>query len=272
MRGKRSQEKKADFLLEAILTASTPSEVMDKRIREEATRLLLQGLSPRFVASKMKKHTIDIKRYLLTQVGEGALRLSDILFGIDEKTRRSFESIARKHPQKKHWDLQGFLRKRHLDDGEYALYLACRNSERGDMYVYLADIEIALHELAKQTLISRFGENKWWSEGVPLSIRKACVSTREEDIDPIKDAFSYTTFINLREILDKNWPLFEVVLPSKLAKNKKLLLGNLIRLNGLRNGVMHPIKRVVIRREDFDFVRKFREEIDESNWRLKSKN
>ena len=267
-REKRSKITKSEAVLESILTGSTPSEVVDKAIRNEATRLLRQGFSPELIAKEMKKHLIDIKRHLLTQVGEGELRLSDILFTIDEQKRQSFDAVAREYPGHQHWEVDEVLRERGLCEREYALYLACRNSERGDMYVYLADIEITLHDLIKRTLISRFGENKWWSAGVPLSIRQSCVSAREEDIDPLNDSFSYTTFVNLREIVDKNWGLFNPVLPKKLANDKPLLLSNLIRLNRLRNGVMHPIKGIVIRKDDFDFVQNFRKQIDESNWRF----
>ncbi len=247
----------------------TPGTGKWMTVREDAARLLLQGLSPRQIATKMGKDLIDIKRFLLTQVGEGTLRLSDILFSIDEKTRESFEAIAREHPGESHPKISQELRRKKLTVGEYRIYLACRNSERGDMYVYLADIELTLHDLIKRALTYHFGKDKWWRGGIPTQIRTECASAQQQDADPVDDLFGYTTLINLSEILKKNWGLFVPLLPKTFVQNRSSFLGDLHRLNTLRNGIMHPIKRIVISKDDFAFVRKVREQIDESNWRFK---
>jgi len=243
-------------------------------VREEATKLLLSGLRPSELADKMRKDIIEIKRYLLTQVGEGQLRLSDILFSIPLPDRVRFETVIRQYPGKSHSELRSVrlrpFKANSLEEGEFRIYQVCRDSERGDMYVFLSDIEITLHNLVKRALAFQFGdgEDGWWRQGVPSQIRKACVSVREEDPAPCQDAFAYTTFINLREIVDKNWGLFVHILPKEFQQNKKSFLEDLVKLNHLRNGVMHPIKRIEISKDDFSFVKSFRKAIDESNWCL----
>jgi hypothetical protein len=93
---------------------------------------------------------------------------------------------------------------------------------------------------------------------IPLSIRTKCATRREEDDDPIDDNFVYTTLIELKEILNKNWREFQDVLPRRWADRKKEFLSALCRLNGIRNAVMHPVKNRQWTEDDFDFVRDFK--------------
>ena len=240
-------------------------------VREEAAQLLLNGLSPVEVANQMNKDIIEIKRYLLTQVGEGQLRLSDILFSIPESQRVKFEALLSKHPTTDYWGIPRAARQwKSMEQGELRIYLACRNSERGDMYVYIADIEILFHRKIRENLVSEFGDSEdgWWRQGISLQTRKACVCRREEDLSPCEDPFDYTDFIDLREILNKNWSVFTRSLPKAIAGDKQKLLKDLLTLNDLRNAVMHPIKQVVIGRDDFIFVQAFRKSIDPSSWRI----
>ncbi|MBA7684047.1 hypothetical protein ES703_92436 [subsurface metagenome] len=90
----------------------------------------------------------------------------------------------------------------------------------GDMYDYIREIEMILHDMIKKILKAEYKEN-WWHKGVPLSIRKECVARKEEDEEPVKDPYCYTTFINLSVIIERNWQIFSFVLPPKLTINKK---------------------------------------------------
>jgi len=100
----------------------------------------------------------------------------------------------------------------------------------GDMYDYIREIEMILHNMIKKILKAEYKEN-WWRKGVPLSIRKECVARKEEDEEPVKDPYCYTTFINLSVIIERNWKIFSLVLPPKLTINKKTLLKEFEKIN-----------------------------------------
>jgi hypothetical protein len=139
------------------------------------------------------------------------------------------------------------------------LYWSLRENRisRGDMYEHIADLEVDLHRFVRQVLERDFGSNSddWWRRGVPLSVRKSCVQAREEDAEPLADPFAYTTFINLAEILEKNWALFSGRIPPAWSKDRKKLLADLKRLNTIRNAVMHPVKDRRWDEGDFTFVK-----------------
>ena len=116
------------------------------------------------------------------------------------------------------------------------MYLKLRDSRvsRGDMYEFMSDIETHLHALVKSVLEREYGE-QWWRLGIPLPLRQACASRREEDEMEDDDRFSYTTFVDLEKILNKQWRLFEPELPKDRGKDKRKLLHDLVRLNSIRS-------------------------------------
>jgi len=69
--------------------------------------------------------------------------------------------------------------------------------------------------------------------------------------------------INLREILDKRWPILSKYMPKELLNQKKDVMERLLRLNRIRNAVMHPVRNTVISEDDFEFVRDFERQLGE---------
>lgn len=107
------------------------------------------------------------------------------------------------------------------------------------------DIEIQLHGHIKHRLQAEWGTDNdaWWVEGVPLSIREDCVKRREAD--PARDEpYNYICLIDLKGILDKNWPLFESDYNNIRGDvtSKKGFLELLVRLNELRNRYSYPAR------------------------------
>lgn len=126
------------------------------------------------------------------------------------------------------------------------------------MYEFIRDIEINLHKLVKSALTSEYG-NDWWRKGVPEQIRIHCDTSWETDYhEPASEPYSYTNFIDLGKILEKQWNVFEKVLPKKLASNRRNTIQRLTKLNHIRNSVMHPVKGIKLTDKDFAFVREFR--------------
>ncbi len=114
-----------------------------------------------------------------------------------------------------------------------------------DCYEAVAATEERLHIFLRQRLQQAFGkeESGWWAKGVPLPIRKKCAERREEHSrrEPLSN---YTDPIDLKEIVDKNWKLFEADFQrvKTEVKSKKDFLAGLDRLNEIRKAVMHPVR------------------------------
>jgi hypothetical protein len=138
------------------------------------------------------------------------------------------------------------------------VYLKLRDSrvDLGDMYELLRDIELKLHEYVRTSLMAEYGEN-WWRQGVPLPVREDCAVMSERDSEPAESLYCYTTVMNLRMIFDREWPVLSRNLTGNLRANKQEFLNDLVRVNRIRNVVMHPVKGIRMTEDDFDFVRRF---------------
>ena len=135
------------------------------------------------------------------------------------------------------------------------LYLVTRDP-RPDLYALICEAEILLHSFIKQTLESAY-KDRWWREGIPEQIRKSCQNRKEEDAAPLDDPYYYTTFIELKLIIDKNWRSFWAGFSKALGTNKQAILETLQRINSIRNRVMHPVKIMSAYQDDYHFARKF---------------
>jgi hypothetical protein len=133
----------------------------------------------------------------------------------------------------------------------------------GDMYELVRSVEVRLHDFIRQAFVAEFGEEQWWRGGVPDNIRAECAALLEKDPEPAEEPYRYTHLINLREILDKRWSILGKYLPKSLLNQKKDLLERLLRLNRIRNAVMHPVRNTVISEDDFEFVRDFEKQFAE---------
>jgi hypothetical protein len=56
-------------------------------------------------------------------------------------------------------------------------------------------------------------------------------------------------------------------LPKGAADDKSRFLDKIIKLNHIRNGVMHPVKNIEFTEKDFKFVQDFAMMIQQDNWR-----
>jgi len=238
--------------------------------KHEAADWLRKGYSPSRIAREMDVTVSTIMQYLYNQVGEGKIRRSDIVFSIDKGLRDAVESviseIRRRNPKYKptYWESHRIwerLAKKGADANEddVGVYLSLRDARvaLGDMYEYIRETELFLHDYIRDVLSRGYGPDSWWREGVPVKIRKECAAAREEDYEAADDPFRYTNFIHLKEILEKNWDKFSKILPGEVASDRRSLLSNLEKLNRIRNLVMHPVRANTPTEEDFSFVRDF---------------
>ena len=227
--------------------------------RHDATALLLSGHTLDEISRRLKRPISTVIQDLRLQVGEGDLKLSEIFFAIPTDKRAALEALIEQNGTSSPAALQQQAAAQGFEWHELDLYCRLRDPGifRGDLYEYLADTEVALHRMVRETLVEEFGpaEGQWWRQGVPMEIRKACAQAREDDPDPVDDVFAYTTLIHLAKIIDQHWRIFSARLPPHLARDKKRLSHEFTRLNFLRNAVMHPVKGRNWGREEFAFVR-----------------
>jgi hypothetical protein len=79
--------------------------------------------------------------------------------------------------------------------------------------------------------------------------------TRREEDDDYLDPFCYTDLLDIFKIIDASRPLFATFLSKAYAANRHLFSIDFMRLNRIRNAIMHPVKPRKWSQEDFNFVR-----------------
>jgi hypothetical protein len=223
--------------------------------KDEAEQLLREGLDPSGIARQMGISIGSVIQYLRTQVGEGSLRLSDLYFSFPPEKRKLLQA----HKRKGAYTDDHYLRSNELTRDELDLFESLRSQRvfSGDMYEYISLAEVSIHNLVRTILEREFGseESGWWRQGVPSNIRAKCATRREEDEEPCECAYAYTTLIDLSALILKNWQAFSGVLPKEYAANRGQIERDLIRLNRIRNSIMHPVKERKWSEDDFEFVR-----------------
>lgn len=224
----------------------------------DAEQFLRQGLYPSQIAEEMGITTATVIGYLRARVGTGSLRFSEIYFSFPEEKREQLQQMVETSTN---YDTSK-LRDRALTREELKLFKELRESSTfdGDMYEHVSRAELAIHMLVRATVESRYGQDAWWREGVPLKIRKSCACRLEEDEEPCTSPYSYTHITDLSDIIKSNWNIFQRVVPEKYRPNKKLLESDFRRLNKIRNAVMHPVKQRRWYEVDFVFARELRRE------------
>lgn len=241
-----------------------------KKTQREIVRLVKKGRTVAQVRDKIDQDIkwVGVERALNEAIGSGKLMVSDFYFAAPEDVRQGVERLAdtgsnndeiMKKAADEGWDkfnVQAVLKFRDTD------------AFRGDLYRYLSDIELSLFEHVQNILMEAYGvgEDNWWAEGVPVSVRTKCATRREEDPDRL-EPWRYQDLLDLSKTIEKNWKFFKHTLPKYMRANRSRLLRGLSRLNRIRNAVMHPVKKRSWSRDDFAFVRKFRDQLTKQGFR-----
>ena len=230
--------------------------------------LALAGNPPSEIADRLGVPFATVMSHLYGLIGEGAIKRSDIVFSFDQDTRDAIELAIEEGGTADSRLLRKALVKQDVPirREDLAVYLALRDARvaLGDMYEMVRDAELALHDRIREAFVREFGEEQWWREGVPANVRAECAALYEQDPDPAPDAFSYTSLIHLREILDKRWDVLASSFPGAMQADRKKLMADLVTLNRIRNAVMHPVRRAAFTDREFLFVREFLKRLREA--------
>jgi hypothetical protein len=230
--------------------------------RRAAAELILQGFSPSHIVKETGLPLGVVLNQLYHQVGQGRIRRSDILFSVPEMVRQALEQAIAAAGSSEPAPVRRALKRAgvQVPKEDFDIYLQLRDSrvDLGDMYEFVREIELRLHELVKKVLAVEHGENDWWRKAIPLTVREDCAVRNERDPEPVASLYCYTTVMHLRLIFDKEWNTLSRHLPSKVKGDKQAFLADLSRLNRIRNVVMHPVKGILLSEGDFEFVRALR--------------
>lgn len=119
-------------------------------------------------------------------------------------------------------------------------------SAAGELRERVWSIEKRLHGLIRSTLETHYGpgEDGWWRKGIPQEIRKKCQHRREDDTGEPGDPFSYADLIDLKQIVEADWSVFESCFAPAHAcfENKGAWKSGLQKLNEIRNRLMHAAR------------------------------
>jgi hypothetical protein len=220
-------------------------------ITQKVANQIVELVRPSAISKDLRIPAAELTPILAEAVMHGYIRKSDILFTFPKSLREAIERLNPvKNPATLHHFLPTLKEMYGIDDDTdecEAFFLWAFTRQRvvySDLYEMLSIIEITLHKRIRQCL----GKGFWrrdetsGSKGVPLSVRQSCVARQEEDDNPSNEPYSYTTLIDLKEIIGANWDIFSKRLPASATKDKKKLLSDFNKLNSIRNKVMHPVR------------------------------
>lgn len=200
----------------------------------------------------------EVLNYLDQAVGENKVARSEIYFSTTGTVREKVEQACRETGHRPNstglvplGPLTSYLVDENPDEVQVCLRYGPASRYYGDLYEAVRKYEIDLHNLVRDVLVDHYGleSRAWWYEGVPLAVRKGCVERAEElmrfDLDP----WSCTYMLDLQSVLKEQWVLFDHL--YKVA-HRNTILGQVKKINAVRNRVMHPIRDSPPTNGDFD--------------------
>ncbi len=239
----------------------------------ECADLIKRGKTPAEIASYFKLNVRSVIQYLYVAVGFKLISFKDIVVAIPRQTRDAIELIVGDLGTDYWFDVWREAQARHVDiyKSDLTIYLSLRSIYVGDLFYLLRELERSLHALIRKTLVKAHGAegDAWWARGVPAKVVKRCADMWSNDRGGRDHPYSYTTFIQLIEILRENWGLFFEHLPDAAARDRDGLLRSLDKANDIRKWVMHPVwGDFVPPDEDLANLVSLRSLLEPSKWRF----
>lgn len=239
----------------------------------DCAELIHQGLSPSRISEKLGISPSSVIQYLYVAIGKELIYLSDIVLTIPFNTRSAIEKILAENMTDNilvvYEELKNLINT-DISQEEVKFYLRHRGNIIGDLYFFLSDLERTLHSLVKTVLRRHFQEtaDSWWEKGVSERIKVNCVGFAKNKVLNAEEYYNYTTFNEIRVIINDNWSIFKDHLPEPYASNMQFTMTNIAKANAIRNDVMHPVRGHYPSDEEFKTVKKIRHDLSGSSWIL----
>lgn len=234
---------------------------------ERILGLVSEGIIPSLIAKQVQLNPEQVIQVISKAVSEGKLRRSDVLAAFDKDWRGLVDNFAdseKQFPSEKMSLVLQMFDMPH-DIPELELYLSYRvlRATASDTYQILSDLERTLHALIKTALVKHFqsSDSGWWAQGVPQQVRVSCAGSRELDEGYSEHPYSYTTLIHLWQIMENNWDILKEYLSPEATQNRKVLKNEWVRMNAIRNRVMHPVRGEPPTDEEYEFVKEMKRKL-----------
>jgi DGQHR domain-containing protein len=115
-------------------------------------------------------------------------------------------------------------------------------------------IESLLQRTCIEVLSGEFGEDSWWVEGVPKSVRAAASGRYEDDNGKRGGREYYFDLIDYRKIATENWSLFEGLFGYGKPSGKDKKTQWLVDVNDSRKVVAHASSGKTLSLEELEFL------------------
>lgn len=121
-------------------------------------------------------------------------------------------------------------------------YLEREKARTNDLAMSLiGDIERILNKIVTGVLRAQFGsgEDRWWYDGVPKSVRAPVSQRQEEDNNQRGSKDAYFDLIHYRQIALANWALFSDLVTDTKSGSKERRTAWMARVNEIRKVAAH---------------------------------
>jgi hypothetical protein len=230
-----------------------------------------EGCRPAEIARNLRIPLSEVTNQLAVAILLGHIRRTDVLLTFPEEWRTIMEPLEADAEPMSTAALHCLLESdgSNIDGAEVDILWHLHRSKclYGDMYELLSDLERTLHQRVRSCLEEKYSQSEraWWWK-VPLPVRLACVAAREKAEDHDEDPYSYTTLLDLWEIIKKRWELFEKRLPAQFGKKKSKLERDFNLINAIRNKIAHPVRGQLPSPQDYERVRSFHRKLIVTRW------
>lgn len=120
--------------------------------------------------------------------------------------------------------------------------------------IIIDGIENLLQRTCIEVLSEEFGEESWWVEGVPKSVRTAASTRYEDDNGKRGERWFYFDLIDYRKIAMENWTLFEGIFGHGKQSGKEKKTQWLVNVNESRKIVAHASSGKTLSLEELEFL------------------
>jgi DNA sulfur modification protein DndB len=195
--------------------------ISSKEIYEAVEPMLL------IILNKLKKLPKEDVINMAKQYGAG---------GVD-KVRREFQKWL--HDREPNFNPDGLQKYIQDSSGMY-------NKETREVILHL---QSSINDFIICILKEEYN-NDWWSLGVPHKIQKDCASKHIDEGRKEKE-WNYLLLLDYKEIVRTHWKLFNQIFsdPGSEQASKEAKLNWFVKLNKIRNKVMHPERENIIQEE-----------------------
>lgn len=199
---------------------------------------------------------IDLARDTINQIGDQILfEVQQALTYKKEQDQLSPRSLV---------DINATIETAQANRNELAGDVQGRVGRYTNAYSILWGIETDLHKFIATRLQETLGE-MWWQKGLPNKLITDCLERASGDENRVSLYF-YVELLELREIIKHNNALFEIDFAQLKAEYKdpgSYFHSTLLKVNKIRNNVMHPLRLVAPSEEDMATLEAFQKFVHE---------